>query len=118
MLIGAGIVVPVGGPGCWLLGPAWDTVLGIWGAAVKAGAAAVGWDVQEDILLPAEALLHLVNLWAGDEGVLVARLVWAVLTTKAVVLGGVARTPPSPWAALLEVPPSDLDLPLVLCLRM
>ena len=49
---------------------------------------------------------------------MVARLVWAVLTTKMVVLGGEARTPPSPWAALLEKPPADLDLSLVWCLGM
>ena len=116
--MGAGFVVSVERPGCWLLGPAWDTAPGIWGAAVKAGPAAVGWDVQEDVLLPGKALLRLVNLWAGDEGVFVARLVWAVLTTKAVLLGGEARMTPSPRSAFLYVPPSDLDLCLVWCLGM
>ena len=76
----------------------------------------MGWDVQEGGLFHGEALLHLVILWAGVEGVLVSRLVWAVLTTKGVLLGGEARTPWSPRAALLEVPPSDLDLCLVWCL--
>ena len=71
---------------------------------------------SEDGLLHSEALLHLISLWAGDEGVLVARLVCAVLTTKAVLLGGEVRTPPSQRAALLEVPPSELDLCLVWCL--
>ena len=41
MLIRAGIVVPVGGPGCWLLGPALHSALGSWGAAVKSVAVAV-----------------------------------------------------------------------------
>lgn len=36
MLIGADIVLPVGGPGCLLLGPAWDTAPGSWGAAINA----------------------------------------------------------------------------------
>ena len=76
------------------------------------------WDVQEDGLLHGEAFLHLVILWAGDEGILVARLVWAMLSTKALLLGGKARTTPSPRTALLEVPPSDLDLSLVWCLGM
>ena len=47
----------------------------------------MGCDVQEDGMLNGEALLHLISLWVGDEGVLVARLVWAVLTTMAVLLG-------------------------------
>ena len=84
----------------------------------QAVAAAVGWDVQEDGLLLGEALLHLISLWAGDEGFLVARLVWAVLTTMAVPLGGESRTPPSPRVDLLEVPPSDLDLCWVLFLGL
>ena len=49
---------------------------------------------------------------------MVARLVWAVLTTMAVLLGGEARTPPFLRAALLEVIPSDLDLCLVWGLGM
>ena len=53
----------------------------------------------------------------GMGGVLEATLVWAVLTTKAVLLGGEANAP-NPWATLLEVQPSDLDLCLVLCLGM
>ena len=100
------------------MGPAWDTAPGRCWAAVKPGAAAVGWDVQEDGLLHGEALLHLISLWAGDAGVLVARLVWAVLTTMAVLLEGESRTPPSPRVDVLEVPPSDLDLCWVLFLGM
>lgn len=58
------------------------------------------------------------SLWVGDEGVLVARLVWAMMTTKAVLPGGEARTLPFLRAALLEVPPSDLELCLVWCMEM
>ena len=79
MLIGAGIVVPVGGPGCWLLGPAWDTVPSTGGATAKPGAAVVGCDVAEFGLLHSAALLHLISRWAGEEGVLVARMLWSLL---------------------------------------
>ena len=57
MLMGAGIVVPAGGPGCWLFGPVWDTALGNWGATVKPGAAAApGASIAEEVTEPGWAL--------------------------------------------------------------
>ena len=104
--MGAGIVVPFGGPRCCLLGPAWDTVPHTWAATAKPGLAAVGCDVAEDGLIHVAVLLHLISHWAGDEVVLVAWLLWALLTRDVGPLGGESRTPPSQHAALLEVPPS------------
>ena len=77
-----------------------------------------GRDVAEDGLLHFAALLHLISRWVGDEVVLVARLLWALLTRDVGPLRGESRKPLFPRAALLEVPPSDLDLCLAWCLGM
>ena len=96
-------MVPVGGPGCWLFGPAWDTVPRTWAATAKPGAAAVGCDVSEDGLLHVAALLHLISRYVGVEVVLVAWLLWALLTRDVGPLGGEARILPTLPAALQEV---------------
>ena len=83
------------------------------------GPQGVGSDVEEDGLFHGAALLRLIKGWATDEGVLVARLLWAVLTSEAGPVGREARTPPPPPAAFLAVlQPSELDLCLVGCLGM
>lgn len=88
------------------------------GRNFQPGAEAVGCDVAEDGLLHLAALLHLISRWSGDEVVLVAMLLWSLLTRDVGPLGGESRTPPSQRAALLEVPLSDMDLCLVRCLGM
>lgn len=82
------------------------------------GPKGVGCDVEEDGLLHGAARLRL-KRWAGDELVLVARLLWAVLTSEVGPLGRETGTPPLPQAALLAVLwPSELDVCLVRCLGM
>lgn len=63
----------------------------------------VACDVEEGDSFHGAALLRPVRPWAGDEGVLQARLLGAALSTEAGPLGGEAGRSPPPRAALLAL---------------